>query len=437
MPAVAQNDTKEDSEIENLQSAVSWTPAFGVQTGGRMWWVYGGISAAVFAFAAILTLLILWTRSRWINKRKKSKLSAGSPIITTLKDPWGTTTGDSSPPSPGNFSSDISLVEEEVQPKSRFLTWPPTKSEEQYSVPYGLETIDTHRSDNGDSSSYGMIYYSMKFDEVLKCLTVHLIRAKHLKGRSRFYVPVDPFVRISLLPDEANYHQTSVKPNSSSPKFNETFQFTMEPDEIAQRSLKISVYDIDKRKVRRSLGHVSVPLDVPQLKTGDAIWSKLQKSPTKQEYIGEMSFSLCCNPVSEKIKISDLAVAGLSSQLKEDPDIDGVYILVELNHGRKCIKHKETTIHHLCIERTDFRDTFTFGASLKHFEALSLSFTLMIRKIQYKDRTTEEEEDEEEEGEGDAADDDDRGERSYSPTPYAKVVVGPFMFAREIGRAHV
>ena len=50
----------------------------------------------------------------------------------------------------------------------------------------------------------------------------------------------------------------------------------MSADDVKNRVLRFSVYDVDKRKVRHSLGHVMVPLRDADLGHVDTYWSDLE-----------------------------------------------------------------------------------------------------------------------------------------------------------------
>ena len=50
----------------------------------------------------------------------------------------------------------------------------------------------------------------------------------------------------------------------------------MTADDVKNRVLRFSVYDVDKRKVRHSLGHVMVPLRDVDLGHVDTYWSDLE-----------------------------------------------------------------------------------------------------------------------------------------------------------------
>ena len=47
-------------------------------------------------------------------------------------------------------------------------------------------------------------------------------------------------------------------------------------DDLRERVVRFSVYDVDKRRVRHSLGHVLVPMKDLDLTKGDAQWKDLE-----------------------------------------------------------------------------------------------------------------------------------------------------------------
>lgn len=50
----------------------------------------------------------------------------------------------------------------------------------------------------------------------------------------------------------------------------------MTGEDVKKRVLRFSVYDVDKRRVRHSLGHVMINLKNVDITKGDVMWSDLE-----------------------------------------------------------------------------------------------------------------------------------------------------------------
>lgn len=50
----------------------------------------------------------------------------------------------------------------------------------------------------------------------------------------------------------------------------------MKSEDLKSRKLRFSVYDVDRRRIRHSLGHVVVPLDEVDLDSTEVIWRDLE-----------------------------------------------------------------------------------------------------------------------------------------------------------------
>ncbi|GFV08822.1 synaptotagmin-15 [Trichonephila clavipes] len=72
---------------------------------------------------------------------------------------------------------------------------------------------------------HGRLWFSLLYNSETSKLEVTLIKAKYLPGRGLVNAPRDPFVKVFLLPDEENFHQSKIRKRTLTPKFNETFEF--------------------------------------------------------------------------------------------------------------------------------------------------------------------------------------------------------------------
>ncbi|XP_067128950.1 synaptotagmin-15-like [Centruroides vittatus] len=293
------------------------------------------------------------------------------------------------------------LTSECVQPRPVLSRWHTIGS------PTYLGTVqpDLYRvSDEEDTNIppciHGRIWFTLLYKEDEEQLEVNIIRAKYLTGRGLNNTPRDPFVKLYLLPDEENFQQSKVRKRTLAPKFHEIFTFQVKKDELTKRTLRISVYDVDKRRVRHCLGHVIVTLSRVDLTTNDVLWRDLE-SASQPSSLGEIQVSLSCNPFNSRIKIT---VCRLKNIRGIDTSEAGIYAKVQLHHGRKILKSKKTALKHLNLPGGEviFDETFTFAITAKYFDSCHLTITVVIA------------------GPTPLVKDD----------PQGKVVLGPFLYAR-------
>ncbi|CAH1795271.1 unnamed protein product [Owenia fusiformis] len=249
-------------------------------------------------------------------------------------------------------------------------------------------------------SQHGRIWFSVVYDAAVEQLTVNLIKVKHLKGRGRANTPRDPFVKLYLLPDERTCQQSKVRKKTLTPKFNETFVFQVAADDVSKRTLRLSVYDLDKRRVRHSLGHVVAPMSTLDITRDDVVWRDLEPVKQTSSSLGEIYFSLCHIPTMDKVKVVIMRARNLR---KVDLDSNaGIYVRVQLLHGRKVHKSKKTVIVQGSCDPV-YNEAFSFTVPGKMLDSCSVCITVMS-SIQSRLSSHEEE--------------------------YGKNVVGGFMFAR-------
>ncbi|XP_065295492.1 synaptotagmin-15-like isoform X1 [Dermacentor albipictus] len=222
----------------------------------------------------------------------------------------------------------------------------------------------------------GRLWFSLNYKPESEELDVNVIKAKYLPGRGLTNTPRDPFVRAYLLPDEDTFQQSTVKTRTLAPKFNETLTFKISEGEARTRSLRLSVYDIDRKKVRHCLGHVTLQLEKEPLTPDKVIWLDLDNVPKKSSQIGEIQICMTCNPFTNRIRASILKVRKFS---KKDDASKWVYVRLSLNHGRKCVKEKRSENREWGTgDEASFGDAFTFGVAGRYFDSCSLSFTVMV-----------------------------------------------------------
>ncbi|KAK2841495.1 hypothetical protein Q7C36_013074 [Tachysurus vachellii] len=135
----------------------------------------------------------------------------------------------------------------------------------------GLERIAQVREGNNqtvDQSSQlaeeerGRILVSLCYIMEKSCLVVGIIRCAHLAAMdSNGYS--DPFVKIILQPDmgKKSKYKTSVKKKTLNPEFNEEFIYEVPHDQLAKKTLEISVWDYDLGMSNDFIGGVELGIN--------------------------------------------------------------------------------------------------------------------------------------------------------------------------------
>uniref|UniRef100_A0A4W6BZ30 Double C2-like domains, gamma n=1 Tax=Lates calcarifer TaxID=8187 RepID=A0A4W6BZ30_LATCA len=122
----------------------------------------------------------------------------------------------------------------------------------------GLERIAQGRN----RCCRGRILVSLCYNTEKGCLLVGIIRCAHLAAMdSNGYS--DPFVKIILQPDmgKKSKYKTSVKKKTLNPEFNEEFSYEVPLDQLAKKTLEISVWDYDLGMSNDFIGGVELGIN--------------------------------------------------------------------------------------------------------------------------------------------------------------------------------
>ncbi|RVE76284.1 hypothetical protein OJAV_G00006820 [Oryzias javanicus] len=135
----------------------------------------------------------------------------------------------------------------------------------------GLERIAQNKEANNQlvdqgavvaEEERGRILVSLCYNTEKSCLLVGIIRCAHLAAMdSNGYS--DPFVKIILQPDmgKKSKYKTSVKKKTLNPEFNEEFSYEVSLDQLAKKTLEISVWDYDLGMSNDFIGGVELGIN--------------------------------------------------------------------------------------------------------------------------------------------------------------------------------
>uniref|UniRef100_T1IV10 Uncharacterized protein n=1 Tax=Strigamia maritima TaxID=126957 RepID=T1IV10_STRMM len=340
-----------------------------------------GVSGGILLLAFIIGIVFICHRM----SKSKNQDNNDYNQYRTLRCKNRYSSSDTTPPSlvgDDQFNDDIvrsRLSISHVQPKSY--------SSSQYhrlSLPAILNADTPETSDDETDAAIqrfsninGRIWFSIKYHQKTSQLSVTIIKARYLKARGLSHDARDPFVRVYLLPDESNFQQTKCRRRTLSPRFNETFHFQLSSDEISSRTVKISVHDVDKRRIRHLLGHAVVPLDKIDVSSNCVMWRNLDSILKKCNQVGELFFSLCVNTYKHHIKVAILKGRDLHFKHVPITEQTELYIRVEFYYASKLIKFKETTRQKF-NENANIFQHFSFSVVGKHIDSYSIILIVML-----------------------------------------------------------
>jgi len=241
-----------------------------------------------------------------------------------------------------------------------------------------LASCDAEMERSGTYQVKNTLYISVfyKIDE--KQLFVTIIKAECLTGRGRSKTELrDPFVKLCLLRDEKVCHQTAAIMQTLSPFYNETFTFQVEDNMIKSQILKLSLYDVDSRRIRHTLGHIYLPLDSIDLQEGGVLIRTLEQSNQYQVTSGhgEINVGMYFDPSEEKCKVTILEAKDLK-QLDLTGD-EQIYVKVQMMDGMKTSKIKKTSVIPAARD-PDFNESFTFPLPSPRLDSTSFKISMMV-----------------------------------------------------------
>lgn len=397
------------------------------------------LGASAFVLIVIIVAVIVWTR----RQRRKKPFDPLRSVEETTKEisvKSAPTSRSPSPRQPKRLSCpdaladpkrgllvrsltadripDFTLPPERVQPRAsgdKSLSQTPMQYQQSLigSLQPDLYSHSSSFSEEEDNylpmSTYGRLWYSLVYDAAVEQLNVTLVKVKDLPGRGSHRHPRDPYVKVFLLPDDKTCRTSKVRKKTLCPIFNENFVFSVTADDVKNRVLRFSVYDVDKRKVRHSLGHVMVPLRDVDLGHVDTYWADLEPMTQVLSSLGDLQVTLCYVPQTEKIKVGVLKARNL-----KQADIDKetrLYVRLQLFYGRKVHRTKRTGSRAggSGQAEVDVSETLSFSVAGKQLDSCRLEAALMLTSPKAG-------------GVG--------GMLTGQDVEYGRVVLGPFMYAR-------
>ncbi|XP_069835308.1 synaptotagmin-15-like isoform X4 [Dendropsophus ebraccatus] len=220
----------------------------------------------------------------------------------------------------------------------------------------------------------GRIWFAVEYEYETERLVVSLIKVRNLQFSSD---ACNPYVKMHLLPDERRYLQSKTKRKTLNPQFDENFVFQVSGKTLHQRTLRFSVYHVDKIKKHHLLGQVLFPLKNENL-TDDGklvIWRDLEQENLEppSEY-GDIQFSLSYNDYLGRLTVVVLRAKGI--QFQEERGVSSAYVKVSLMNHNRFIKSKKTATV-LGTPNPVYNETFSFKLEQNELDTASLSLSVL------------------------------------------------------------
>ncbi|XP_054773392.1 synaptotagmin-15-like [Lytechinus pictus] len=250
----------------------------------------------------------------------------------------------------------------------------------------------------------GRIWFAVEYELESERLVVSLIKSKNLPSRTLGSAnQCDPLVKVFLLPEERRHLQSKVKRKTCNPKFDESFVFQVTFKALQQRTLRLSVYDVDRSKKHRLIGHCTYPLKDMDYEAHQKVvmWLDLEKEVNEQpasSETGDIHFSLNYNNTNERLTVVIAEGRGFK-MLDAFQHVDS-YVKVSMMNIGKVVKAKKTEVVKKNPSPT-FNESFHFKLPPDGLDMYSILVAVMQHAPGVK------------------------GDKQIG-----RVVVGPFMYAR-------
>ncbi|XP_076445768.1 synaptotagmin-10-like [Babylonia areolata] len=239
---------------------------------------------------------------------------------------------------------------------------------------YKQASVDSLRSEH---TPCGKLFFSLQYRHEDKTLSVTISRAENLPAKD-FSGTSDPYVKVYLMPDRKNKHQTKVHRKTLNPEFNETFTFTVTYEELSQRVLQFSIYDFDRFSRHDLIGAVKIKdiLGEGSLAKETFFVRDIYAAQQEKADIGEVMLSLCYLPTAGRLTLTVVKARGLKAM-----DITGnadPYVKVSLMCQGKRIKKRKTSVQKNTLHPV-FNEALVFDVPQESVEDIYL----LVKVVDY------------------------------------------------------
>ncbi|XP_022079221.1 synaptotagmin-12-like isoform X2 [Acanthaster planci] len=211
---------------------------------------------------------------------------------------------------------------------------------------YSSESLSSVTSESSVQENFmnvaGQIEVVMDYSTEQNRFTLTLVQATDLKARDNAS-PSDTYVKVHLMPEHELKGQTKVYRKSLNPVYNERITIKMAKVDLADHSLKFTVFAYDRHARHEAVGETVLKLgDVDLLPGPFSTWLNLSDINEKPADLGDILFSLSYLPTAERLTVVIVKARGLKwteNKVTADP-----FVKVYLLQGGKKISKKKSSI---------------------------------------------------------------------------------------------
>ncbi|XP_038073222.1 synaptotagmin-12-like isoform X2 [Patiria miniata] len=212
---------------------------------------------------------------------------------------------------------------------------------------YSSESLSSVTSESSVQDNFmnvaGQIEVVMDYSTENKRFTLTLVQATDLKASWDNASPSDTYVKVHLMPEHELKGQTKVYRKSLNPVYNERITMKVAKEDLAEHSLKFTVFSYDRHARHEAVGETTLKLgDVDLLPGPFSTWLNLSDINEKPADLGDILFSLSYLPTAERLTVVIVKARGLKwteNKVTADP-----FVKVYLLQGGKKVSKKKSSI---------------------------------------------------------------------------------------------
>lgn len=196
-----------------------------------------------------------------------------------------------------------------------------------------------------NTPSKGKLFFSLFYNNDIKSLSVTITKAEIDMQATKLSTLPDTYVKVQLLPDKKRKYQTKIQRKSCSPVYEETFYFQLNFEDLASRTLCLTLLDFGRFSKHSIIGSVRINdfSTIKDLSTKEVELSRNILNLQEDDFeLGELTLTLCYLPAAGRLtvtidKASNLKAMDING--KSDP-----YVKVTLVSRGKRVKKKKTSV---------------------------------------------------------------------------------------------
>ncbi|ESO85946.1 Sytalpha [Lottia gigantea] len=221
----------------------------------------------------------------------------------------------------------------------------------------------------------GNIHFSLEYNKETSILTVHLIQAQDLVPRDCSST-LDPYCRVSLLPDRRGDLQSKIQRKTLNPIFEEPLMFELGANKLPSTTLEILVFDYDQFSQDECIGQLHVSLDTVDFSEKTILWKGLMPpdKPKDHEEIGDIMFSMSYLQSAERLTVAVTKARNLrhpeDGKLSLDPYTKVTLIL----SNRKTKKRKTSTSRGDC--NPEWNEALVFNLPNEYLDTICIDVSV-------------------------------------------------------------